>query len=187
MPKEVFDCWYNWSDLDVLETLLHSCYSPNFLVVEIATGPNIAVPHILKNIALPFRYISLDVNKAHIKLQKEGVGTSNVQGVVGDAIHIPFHNESVDMIVFHHAVDDILETRGVEGVKSSIEDALRTLKPEGCMIFSHSIFANDPYTFNIDLLDVQTFLEKRITGRFIRIKGFRQKWLIVEDIHITRH
>ncbi len=169
--------------MNVLEALLLSCYSPNFLVVEVAPGPNIAVPHVLKRIALPFRYVSLDMEKMCIQLQKEGVGKLDMEGVAGDAVHLPFRPGCVDMFIFHHAIDDILETKGPEGLRASIEDALRTLKAGGSMIFSHSTFNYDRYTLKIDLYDVQALLQHRIKGRFKSIDGRRQKWLLVEDVH----
>jgi len=184
MPHETYSYWYNWTDLNILETLLRKCNSPNFLVVEVATGPNIAIPHVLKKITSSFRYVSLDMEKAHIQLQKEGDGTANVEGVIGDATHLPFRLRCVDVFVFHHAIDDILETRGFQGVKTSIEGALRVLKQGGFMIFSHSVFSYDPYTLNISLSDVQAFLQNRIDGCFKRIQGPRQDWLLVEDINV---
>jgi len=184
MPREVYGHWYSWSDLGVLETLLRRCYSPDFLVVEVATGPNIALPHVLRKIASPFRYVSLDMERAHIRLQREGVGTATVQGVVGDAVHLPLRSGCVDVLVFHHAIDDILETGGFGGVKASVEGALGVLKAGGSMIFSHSVFAYDPYTLKIGLSDIQAFLEGKVKGRFLRIDGPRQRWLLVEDIRV---
>lgn len=183
MSWEIYGHWYNWSDLDVLETLLRSCYTPDFLVAEVATGPNIAVPHVLKRIRSSCDYVSLDLEKAHIRLQKKGAGAAHVQGVIGDATRLPLRDGCVDTFVFHHAVDDILETRGLEGVKSSIEEALRALKEGGCIIFSHSVFSYDHYTLKIDLPKVQTFLQRRVKGRFKMIDGIRQRWLLVENIH----
>lgn len=148
-----------------------------------ATGPNIAVPYVLKRIGLPFRYVSFDIEKRHINLQKEGI--QDVEGVVGDATYLPLWSRCVDVFVFHHAIDDILETRGSEGVRTSIEQALRTIKAGGCMIFSHSIFAFDPYTLKMDLSEVQDFLQTRIKGKFQNIDGSRQTWLLVEDIQVV--
>jgi len=184
MPREVYSHWYNWSDLNVLETLLRRCYSPDFLVVEVATGPNIALPHVLKRIASSFRYVALDMERTHIQLQRGGVGAASVHGVVGDAVHLPLRSGCVDVFVFHHAIDDILETRGFGGVKASVEGALGALKAGGCMIFSHSVFTYDPYTLEISVSDIQVFLEGKVRGRFQRVDGPRQRWLLVEDIHV---
>jgi len=184
MPREVYGHWYSWSDLGVLETLLRRCYRPDFLVVEVATGPNIALPHVLKKIASPFRYVTLDMERAHIRLQREGVGTATVQGVVGDAARLPLRDGCVDLFVFHHAIDDILETGGFGGVKASVEGALGALRAGGCLIFSHSVFAYDPYTLKVGLSHIQALLESKVKGRFQRIDGPRQRWLLVEDIHV---
>jgi len=184
MPQEIYSHWYNWTDLNILETLLRRCNRPDLLVVEVATGPNVAVPLVLKRITSSYRYVALDIEKAHIQLQKEGGGTANVEGVIGDAAHLPFRHGCADVFVFHHAIDDILETRGFEGVKASIEEALRTLKAGGFMIFSHSVFSYDAYTLNISLSDVQAFLQNRISGCFRGIQGSRQDWLLVEDIRV---
>jgi len=180
MPQEAYTYWYNWSDLRVLETLLRQCFRPDLLVVEVAAGPNIAVPHVLKRNAMAFGYVSLDLQKAHIRLQRKGVGNTNVNGVVGDATRLPFRHRCVDMFIFHHAVDDILETKGFGGVKASIEEALRTLKQGAYIVFSHCVFSYDPYTLDIDLSDVQAFLQHRIKGRFQRIDGPGQSWLLVQ-------
>jgi len=184
MPREVYSHWYNWSDLNVLETLLRRCYSPDFLVVEVATGPNITVPRALKKVAPSFRYVALDMERTHIQLQRAGVGAASVQGVVGDAVHLPLRSGCVDVFVFHHAIDDILETRGFGGVKASVEGVLRVLKAGGSMILSHSVFIYDPYTLKISVSDIQAFLEGKVKGRFQRIDGPRQRWLLVEDIHV---
>ena len=137
----------------------------------------------LKRIGSSFHYVSFDIEKKHINLQKEGVQI--VEGVVGDAVHLPLRHGCVDIFVFHHAIDDILETRGSEGIRASIEEALRTLKAGGCVIFSHCIFSYDPYTLEMDLSDVQDFLQSKVKGRFRNIDGSRQRWLLVEEVQDT--
>ena len=184
MPRKTYSSWYSWSDLSVLETVLRAYHGSDPLVVEVATGPNIAVPHVLKKSASSFRYVSLDLEKTCIQLQRNGVGNMNVEAVVGDAVNLPFRHKCVDIFIFHHAIDDILETRGLEGLRASIENALRTLKIGGTIIFSHSVFDYDQYTLKIDLFKVQALLRNRVEGYFKKIDGPRQKWLIVEDVHI---
>jgi len=183
VPREIYSHWYNWSDLHILETLFRRCYGPDFLVVEVATGPNVAVPYALKRLAPSFRYVSLDVERNHVQLQKQGAGNTNVEGLVGDATQLPFRDRCVDTFVFHHAIDDIFETRCLEGVITSIQEALRTLKAGGSLIFSHNVFTYDPYTLKINLTYVQDFLQRRIKGRFQTIDGPKQRWLLIEDIY----
>lgn len=182
LQREVLSHWYNWTDPDILEMLLSLGISN--LVVEVAAGPNIAVPHILKKKCLSSNYVSVDIEKGHIQLQKEGVVTPNMEVVVADATHLPVQDEQVDIFVFHHAIDDILESHGFEGLWASIEEALRTIKKGGCIIFSHCVFSHDPYTTKTNLKEVHNFLKGSVIGLFQEIRGSQQDWLIMRNIHI---
>jgi SAM-dependent methyltransferase len=170
--------WYNWTDKDVLEKLLVD-YRNHNIVIEVASGPNIAVPFIINKNKMPCFYVSIDLERSHIQLQRKGIGTKNVQGLIGDATNSPLRNECVDIFIFHHAIDDIIETKSFEGLYASLREASRTLKKGGCMIFSHSVFSSDPFTKNINLSIVQSFLEGRIKGSFRRYQGSLQDWLFV--------
>jgi hypothetical protein len=87
------------------------------------------------------------------------------------------------MFIFHHAIDDLLEMKGFKGLWASIDEALRTLKKEGCMVFSHCILSYDDYTKEISLSTVQKFLEKRVNCSFQRVSGSGQNWLFVKKYH----
>jgi ubiquinone/menaquinone biosynthesis C-methylase UbiE len=176
--SQSFSNWYNWTDQDVLEKLLMDYRNPN-IVIEVASGPNIAIPFIIEKKKISCFYISIDLEKSHINLQKKGIGTKNVEGLIGDASNSPLINECVDIFVFHHAIDDIIETKGFKGLYASLEEAIRVLKKGGCMIFSHCIFSSDPFTKDINLSIVQSFLEGRIKGNFRRVQGSMQDWLFI--------
>jgi len=141
-----------------------------------------AVPSALRRIAPSFRYVSLDIEKAHIQLQRKGAGKANVEGLMGDATRLPLRDKEVDIFIFHHAIDDVLETRGSEGLMASLEEATTALKTGGCMIFSHSVFTYDLYTLKIDLTCIQDFLQGKVRARFQKFEGPMQTWLLVEGI-----
>ena len=175
--------WYNWSDFDVLEEQLRKHYRTSFVVAEVCAGPNVAVPYALANLAGSFIYVSVDILIHHILLQRSGVPSEKVNGVLGDAVYPPLAKNSVDLIIFHHAIDDIFETRGMAGVALAIENAFETLKKgTGCMIFTHSIMDFDPDTRKVDLTDVESILNKAFDCRQTRINS-GQEWLVVDNIH----
>jgi len=182
MPR-VYRHWYHWSDRGVLEAILRERRRPGLLVVEVATGPNVAVPRAVGRAAPSSRYVTLDVEREHILLQRAGSGGVEVEGVVADATCPPLVDGCADIFVFHHAIDDIFETRGVEGVRASVEAALRALRGGGCLVFSHSVFASDPFTERVGLADVRALLEGRIRGQIQELEGPAQSWLIVRDVH----
>ena len=177
---EIYSSWYDWTDRNILESILNEC-SPR-VVVEAASGPNVAVPTILHNIHLNSAYVSIDIRKEHLQLQSLPLHSKENQGIMADATYLPLRDGSVDLFIFHHALDDILETKGFNGMWASITEALRTLRHNGQMIFSHCVFSNDRYTKEISLENVARFLKKIMIGSFQSIKGRRQEWLFVNEI-----
>ncbi len=86
----------------------------------------------------------------------------------------------VDLFVFHHAVDDILETCGQSGVYDSIGEALRVVQPGGYIVFSHCVFDHDPFTLDISLEDVEEMLAEFGQTNCNRRTAHHQEWLFVQ-------
>ena len=61
--------------------------------------------------------------------------------------------------------------------------ALRALRDGGRLVFSHSVFASDPFTERVGLADVRALLEARIRGQIQELEGPAQSWLVVKDVH----
>lgn len=180
MVKLQWSNYYNWTDAYVLEEQLRIRCRPNFVVAEVCAGPNIAVPYVLNRLNKPFTYITIDLLENHIRLQK--TGEESITGILADAAQLPLSNNSVDLFMFHHAIDDILETRGMRGVSLAIDDAFRTLKDDcGFMIFTHCLMWWDPDTGRIDIKDIEDILEKSFDFNKTAIES-GQDWLIVDQM-----
>lgn len=172
---------YLWSDLELFESWLWKIPLSGPFVVEVASGPNIVVPYLLEKLGSDFTYLSVDINPGHLRLQSKGLSRKeSAYAVQATARCLPVRNSVVDLFVFHHAVDDILETCGQAGVYDSIGEALRVVQPGGHIVFSHCVFDDDPFTSEISLEDVEEMLAEFDQTNCDRREAHHQEWLFVE-------
>jgi hypothetical protein len=92
---------------------------------------------------------------------------------------LPLKSASIDLFFFHHAIDDILETEGMGGVESALNESLRVTPPGGVIAFSHRVFEYDEFTKKISLGDIETLLAGIGSFDKKRCHGGQQDWLIV--------
>lgn len=134
---------YIWSDLFYFEDLLRRILKPNMVVVEICSGGNHVVPTILNRICPSVTYLSIGDYSLHLKKQQDGVPNFPINSIIGDATRLPLKNDSVDILIGHHAINDIWLSKGFQGVKESTYESMRILKSNGYLIYSHSYNAYD--------------------------------------------
>ncbi len=151
MSEIRFDFSYNWSDHKLLEKWLAESVPAGGVVFEIASGPNICTPWTLARLGRGARYIAIELDWEHLLLQRASLNGEPQLLVLGDGCKLPLADESTDVAVFHHALDDVFETRGKPGVRQAVTEAARALRPGGYVIFSHCELVGDEATFGIDL------------------------------------
>ncbi len=179
MP-ELFTHWYNWSDHEVFASYLERFLPEAPVVFELASGPNIVTPYLLERTGKAYRYIACELEPYHLKLQLEGVADARVLGTISDGMHLPLQSACADMAVFHHAIDDLYETRGKAGLARSLAEAWRVLKPSGYAVFSHCEFPGDPATLEVNL-DLVKLLASETGFKYLERKQAQaQEWLIVQ-------
>jgi len=170
--------WYLWSDLSHFERMLRSAVRPGHLVVEVCSGPNIVLPYLLHGIQAGCRYISVGRDVSHLKMQRRGAHLEFIS-VKGDSTALMLDNGCADMVVFHHAINDIWLSRGMEGVYQSLDEAARVVRSGGVMIFSHCEMDWDPSTKEMSLDHVKRHLEQQNAYSFEASRGAMQDWLLV--------
>lgn len=151
MSEIRFNFSYNWSDHELLEKWLAESVPAGGVVLELASGPNICTPWTLARLGRGARYIAVELDWEHLMLQRGSLDGQPYLLLLADSCQLPLADESADVAVFHHAIDDVFETRGKSGVQHTIAEAARALKPGGYMIFSHCELVGDEATFGIDL------------------------------------
>jgi Trm112p-like protein len=170
--------WYLWSDLSHFEDMLRPILRPGHIVVEVCSGPNIVVPHLLHEIQPECMYISVGRDGSHLKMQRSGAHLKFLS-VKGDTTALMLDNGCADMVVFHHAINDIWLSRGIEGICRSLDEAARVVRDGGVMIFSHCEMDWDPSTKEVSLDQVKTHLERQRGYSFEASRGPMQDWLLV--------
>lgn len=137
------------------------------------------VPHVLGKLGRGFTYIAVDTNADCLRGQQRQ-RSRDLHCIQANSCKLPLRTSSADLVVFHHAIDDILETCGPSGVYDSIGEALRVVRPGGYMIFSHCFIEHDPYTSEISLEDVEEMLEEFGQANYNRRRARHQDWLFLE-------
>ena len=172
--------WYLWSDLSHFEHILRAILRPGHIVVEVCSGPNIVVPYLLRAIQPECRYISIGRDVSHLKMQRNGAHLEFLS-VKGDSTALMLDDGCADVVVFHHAINDIWLSRGIEGVHQSLDEAARVLASTGAMIFSHCEMDWDPSTQETSLNQVKQYLQRQRQNiySFEASRGPMQDWLLV--------
>lgn len=172
--------WYLWSDLSHFANMLSSLLRPGHIVVEVCSGPNIVVPYLLHAIQPECRYISVGRDVSHLKMQRSGANLEFLS-VKGDSSALMLEDGCADMVVFHHAINDIWLSRGIEDVHRSLDEAARVLASKGVMIFSHCEMDWDPSTKETSLNQIKEYLQRRQQNiySFEASRGPMQDWLLV--------
>jgi SAM-dependent methyltransferase len=180
---------YLWSDVFHLENILRQLVRPESVVLEVCSGPNIVVPLLLKRLGRPVTYLSVGMNTAHLRQQKQGVNFP-IQSIRGDATALPLAADSVDLYLGHHAINDIWLTKGEAGVTQSYQEMDRVLKEDGYLIQSdcvlqHDSRVGDPSTRLIDLESLIRFLDQR-PYRWERSNGGELNWIVASPTRSCR-
>jgi len=179
MSEIRFDFSYNWSDHELFEKWLAEIVPTGGVVFELASGPNICTPWTLARLDRGARYIAVELDWEHLLLQRGSLNGQPYLLLLADACQLPLADESADVAVFHHAIDDVFETRGKSGVQHTITEAARALKPGGYAIFSHCELVGDDASFGIDLdFAMQACAESGLL-EVRRISESAQDWLLV--------
>lgn len=66
-----------------------------------------------------------------------------IRSVRGDATTLPLADQSVDVYVGHHAINDIWLSRGELGVDRSYEEMDRVTRPDGFIVHSDCVLQHD--------------------------------------------
>jgi SAM-dependent methyltransferase len=114
------------------------------LVLDVGCGPNPSAPlpqGTLVGLDSNFNYVSSYVTCRSTKLGEQRSAQTNILGVTGDAIGLPFLDNSFDecraLALFHHLDDTSLE-------KTLIE-CYRVLKPGGRLVFFDAIWPDSVF------------------------------------------
>lgn len=134
---------YLWSDQFYFENLLMTKVKNNMTILEICSGANFIVPFILERINKRVTYISIDNSVYNLLKQKKAMENFKINSIIGDATSVPISSDSIDIIIGHHAINDIWATRGEVGLEKAIKENIRLLKPGGTLIHSHNYNAID--------------------------------------------
>ena len=151
MSELRFGFSYNWSDHELLEEWLAETVPADGVVFEIASGPNTCMPWALARLGRGARYIAVELDWEHLLLQRASLNRQPYLLLLADGCSLPLADGCADVAVFHHAIDDVFETRGKVGVQQAVFEAARALRPGGYAMFSHCALAGDDATFGIDL------------------------------------
>jgi ubiquinone/menaquinone biosynthesis C-methylase UbiE len=167
---------YIWTDRDILEGVIRACDFRAQRALDVACGPNRAIELALEPIEPDVRCLALDLRPEPLYIRR---GRSKaLEGVVADATRLPFVPGAFDAIFYHHAIDDIIETRGKGAIPEFIGEGIRALRSGGTLAFSHALLSGDPYTEIAGLEDVRVALGG--DGKMRCIRGNLQDWLIYE-------
>jgi len=178
MASELYEATYSWTDEAELRQALTLAPQPCPKVVDIAAGPNVGPGTVVTRQAPGALYIPLDPEPRHLMLLRQALG-ARVQPVLGRGSCLPFRANSLDVVLYHHGIDDVYETEGREGLRRSLDEAWRVLRPEGVVVASHCQFSYDPATQETSLDEVEAQLEALGGEVALRASGDRMDWLVV--------
>lgn len=175
-PRYEYTSSYIWTDMDILKSVIRGCVFEKQRILDIACGPNRAIETALELVKPNVRYFAIDIRPEPLILKKKE--SKGLEGIVADATCTPFVSGSFDIVFYHHAIDDIIETRGKGSLPDFTREGERIVRKGGTLAFSHAILPGDPYTKLAGLEDVRKVWMKKGTMR--RIQGNLQDWLIFE-------
>lgn len=177
---ERYDRHYSWGDADILWEILRRFDNRHLCAVDVACGPNVIVPRTLLKRDAPFTYVAVDIDLHHLDIQRRGIRNDEACSICAASSDLPLKTGSVSLFIFHHAIDDILETQGLAGIELSLKESLRVTTEGGVLAFSHCVFDYDRFTKKISLDDIETILAKSGSFEFEKRRGTQQDWLIVK-------
>lgn len=130
MASEVYRATYSWADEGELRRAFALTSRPTPTVVDVAAGPNAAPGTVLAHHAPGSLYVPLDSEPRHLLLLREALG-ERAQPVLGRRSCLPFRGASLDVVLYHHGIDDVYETEGRDGLQRSLGEAWRVLRRGG--------------------------------------------------------
>lgn len=178
MASEVYRATYSWTDESELRQAFALASRPTFAVVDVAAGPNAAPGTVLAQEAPGSLYVPLDSEPRHLLLLGRTLGP-RAQPAVGRGSSFPFRTASLDVVLYHHGIDDVYETEGRDGLQRSLAEAWRALRPGGLVIASHCEFSYDAATEAVSLDDIEAELVARGGEVALRAAGARMDWLVI--------
>jgi len=169
---------YCWGDPDILRQIVSAFGDGHLCVVDVACGPNVTVPRTLFKRGAPFTYVAVDIDAHHLHVQRRAIRDAHVHTICGSSSALPLKASSVNLFIFHHAIDDILETEGMAGIESSIKESLRVTTVSGAIVLSHCVFDADEFTKKISLRDIERLLLDNGPLKIEKRRAKQQEWLI---------
>lgn len=173
-PRYEYTSSYIWTDMDILKSVIEGCVFEKYRALDIACGPNRAIEAALGSVKPNVRCFAIDIRPEPLAIKKEE--NRELEGIVADATCTPFVSGSFDIVFYHHAIDDIIETRGKGSLPGFTREGERIVRRGGTLAFSHAILSGDPYTELAGLEDVRKVRTRK--GSMRRIRGDLQEWLI---------
>jgi len=178
MAAETYRSTYFWTDEGELSRAFGLAPVPCPIVVDVAAGPNSAPGMVLAKLAPGSLYVPLDPEGHHLRLLCRELG-GRCSPVLGRGSCFPFPGRSVDVVLYHHGIDDVYETEGRGGLQRSLREAWRTLRPDGLVVVGHCVFSYDPSTKEVSVEEVARQLTALGGEIAFRSKGARMEWLAV--------
>lgn len=178
MTPRVYRSTYFWTDEAELRRAFALAPSSAPTVVDVAAGPNTAPAAVLASQAPGALYIPLDPEPRHLRLLREALG-GRTRPVRARGSRLPFRRGSVDVVLYHHGIDDVYETEGREGLRRSLGEAWRVIRPGGLVVASHCVFSYDEASRTVSLDEVEEELGRRGAEVVLRRAASRMDWLIL--------
>ena len=178
MAPDVYQATYHWTDERELRQAFALIPGRSPLVVDVAAGPNTGPATVLAQALPEALYIPLDTQAEHLRLLRETL-EKQAEPVLARGSCLPFRSASLDVILYHHGVDDVYETEGRAGLHRSLVEAWRALRPEGAVIACHCEFSYDPSTREVSLDEVEAQLTALGGNVVLSVAGPRMDWLVI--------
>ena len=118
--------------------------------------------------------VGVDIDAGAIAYATRAFGRSNLSFIVGDAMALPFPDESFDVAVCAHAYEHVPDSRRM------IEEVLRVLKPGGACYFAagNRLMWIEPH-YGLPLLSV---LPRPLAHAYVRAAGKAHHY---HELHLT--
>lgn len=158
------DTYFFQSRMIVVRNLLKTLAGET--VVDIGCGPGIFARD---SVLLGFRYHGIDISETMVSIGRKWFGGSaGVKFTVGDARHLPFPSNSIDVVLCL----GMLEYVSKEEEAYYFEEIARVLKPGGTAIFSF-LNAGSPHWIVSDYILSILRYGLWLVAKFMKIWGFR--------------
>ncbi|MDW7649953.1 MAG: methyltransferase domain-containing protein [Bacillota bacterium] len=131
-------------------------------IVEVGCGNGVVLDLLSHNFPQS-EIIGIDLDPVMCKAAKERK-LSNVEILLTDAAAIPLQNETVDTVVYCSTIHEIFSHGGPADVTESLREAIRVLKPGGCIII------RDTLKPSADIVSV-SFKKRWVEKRFHKFIG----------------